>query len=315
MKTLAMFLLAAGTVVAQVHIVRHPDRLSVEIDGKPFTEIFQGTQTRKPYLHPLRSASGKIVTRRFPMETGAGETTDHPHHQGLSFTHAEVNGYNFWASDASQVDAKSGSIRLKKIRGTRGGKTTGRADVEYEWLDPAGKPILLERRVLVFHGGADRVVDFDTEFRALERITFGDTKEGTFAIRLAAELQEDHSGEMVGATGCRREKDCWGTRGNWMDYSGKVDGEDLGVAIFDHPGNPGHPTYWHSRGYGLFSANPFGAADFRKGRKEPDTGGTGSLVVERGKKVRFRYRVLIHPGRTDAEALEKAYKAYIGVSK
>jgi hypothetical protein len=308
---LSALLLTAIPSSAQVHFVRHPDRISVQIDGKPFTEIFQGPTTRKPFLHPLRSASGKVVTRRFPMEQVAGEATDHPHHQGLSFTHAEVNGYNFWASDASQIDAKSGSIRLKRILLTRDGKTSGRTDLEYEWLDPSGKPILAERRVLIFRADrSERVVDFDTELTALDKVVFGDTKEGTFNIRIATGLQEDHGGAMVGASGCKGEKECWGTRGNWMDDSGRIDGEDLGIAIFDHPGNPGHPTYWHSRAYGLFSANPFGAEDFRKGRKEPPPARDGSLTVEKGQTARFRYRVLIHPGRTDPAVLEKAYASY-----
>ncbi len=315
MKRLGLFFLAAVNAAAQVHFEQHPDRLSVTVDGKPFTEIIQGPQTRKPYLHPLRSASGKIVTRHYPMEKVDGETTDHPHHQGLSFTHADVNGYNFWASDASQIDAKSGLIRLKRIVSAQDGPRQGRAVMDYEWLDPAGKPILAERRTLVFQGGAsERIIDFDAEFTALDKVVFGDTKEGTFNIRLASALQEDRSGTMVGATGCKTEKECWGTRGNWMDYSGRLDGEDLGIAIFDHPGNPGHPTYWHSRGYGLFSANPFGAADFRKGRKETAPATDGSLTLAKGGTARFRYRVLIHAGGTDAAALNKAYTAYATAS-
>jgi hypothetical protein len=90
-----------------------------------------------------------------------------------------------------------------------------------------------------------------------------------------------------------------------MDFAGKIDGEELGVAIFDHPGNPAHPTYWHVRGYGLFAANPFGVRDFTG-----DKSANGSLTLEKGAELRFRYRVLIHPGKTDPAALGQVYAEY-----
>ena len=38
--------------------------------------------------------------------------------------------------------------------------------------------------------------------------------------------------------------------------------------MLDHPSNPGFPTYWHARGYGLFAANPMGEKIFTDGKKE-----------------------------------------------
>ena len=77
------------------------------------------------------------------------------------------------------------------------------------------------------------------------------------------------------------------------------------MAIFDHPGNPAHPTYWHARGYGLFAANPFGVRDFTG-----DKSANGAVRVKAGDSLRFRYRVLIHPGPTDPAALTRAYAQY-----
>lgn len=308
-RRIAILLCAASALPGQVRISQHPDRISVEIGGKPFTEFFIGPDTRKPYLHPLRSASGKIVTRQFPMKPDVpGESRDHPHHQGLSFTHAEVNGFNVWASDSTQQDAKSGSIRLNKVVKAAGGAKTGEIRALFDWRDHDGKTMLTEDRTTIFHSDpANRVIDLDIDLAAQTRVTFGDTKEGTFNIRLATPLEEAHGGLMVGANGCRAEKECWGSRAEWMDYSGRLEGEDLGVAIFDHPANPHHPTYWHSRSYGLFAANPFGAHDFLNDKKAD-----GSITLEPGQHLRFRYRVLIHPGRTDPAALRKAYTEYTG---
>ena len=58
----------------------------------------------------------------------------------------------------------------------------------------------------------------------------------------------------------------WGTRGKWAMLSGTVGGEPVTIAILDHPKNPGYPTYWHARGYGLFAANPLGQKALSNGK-------------------------------------------------
>src|SRR5204863_479210 len=59
----------------------------------------------------------------------------------------------------------------------------------------------------------------------------------------------------------------WGTRGRWTMLTGKVGDEALTIAMIDHPKNPGYPTYWHARGYGLYAANPLGQKVFSNGRE------------------------------------------------
>src|SRR5436309_15952640 len=100
MKILALIALALP-LAAQVKITQQGNtKVSVEIDGKPFTDFYVGPETSKPYLHPLRTAAGVVVTRGYPMTPGiAGERHDDPHHQGLWFAHGDVNGYNFWAAE------------------------------------------------------------------------------------------------------------------------------------------------------------------------------------------------------------------------
>src|SRR5207244_10339696 len=60
----------------------------------------------------------------------------------------------------------------------------------------------------------------------------------------------------------------WGTRGRWCNLSGKIGDEPVTITILDHPANPGFPTYWHARGYGLFAANPLGEKVFSNGKEE-----------------------------------------------
>src|SRR5262249_61316 len=276
---------------------------------------FVGADTTKPYLHPLRAASGKIVTRAYPMDIVEGESKDHPHHRGLWFSHGDVNGYDFWATEASQPNPQKGKIVLKKVGELKSGKNSGSLATTFDWVDPQGKPILTELRTIVFYSNPTlRIMDFDLNLRALEKVKFGDTKEGTFAIRLAAGLEEPEkkslpkpkrTGMMVSAEGAKGEKNVWGKRSAWVDYAGELDGEKLGIAIFDHPTNPKHPTYWHSRSYGLFAANIFGEHDFYN-----DKSRDGGVTLDPGNALRFLYRLVIHPADSMSANIADMYKKY-----
>lgn len=295
-------------VHGQIKMAKEANKISVEIDGKPFTAFHFGGDTQKPFLHPLRAASGTIVSRVWPMEEKAGEAKDHIHHQGLWFTHGDVNGLDFWANHPTQKSAKKGVVALKKLGAVKGGKKSGSIAAVFNWQDSTGKVLLTEDRVMTFHAGGDgktRIVDFDIKLTGVEKAKFGDTKEGVFAVRLAAQLDGKHSGKMQSAEGKVGEKLVWGKRSPWVDYSGKIDGETLGVSIFDHPGNPKHPTYWHSRDYGLFAANIWGEHDFYADKSKD-----GSMTLEPGQTWRFRYRVIVHAGDTAGNDVAGWYKSW-----
>lgn len=309
------FLLCMMPALAQVQLRQAPDRVEVFIDGQAFTTFFMGPETTKPYLHPLRSASGRIVTRYYPMEVREGERRDHPHQRGLWFSHGDVNGYDYWANEVNQKRPNKGRIVLEKVLGVHSGEKQGTLEVSLHWLDPAGKPIVREQRTMVFHADPVlRIIDFDIRLTALEEVKFGDTKEGTFAVRLAPSLEEPargapeslkRTGKMINAEGLQGERQVWGKRSAWVDYFGEVDGEPLGVAIFDHPGNPKHPTFWHSRSYGLFAANVFGERDFLADKTRD-----GSITLKPGGLLRFRYRVVIHPGDHQSARIAELYRRY-----
>src|SRR5436305_9830004 len=91
--------IAVWPVSAQVQFQRQGDEIHVQIDGKPYTTFYLAPGGNKPYIYPLSTADGVVVTRHFPMEEFPGETKDHPHHRGLFFAHGEINGYNFWATE------------------------------------------------------------------------------------------------------------------------------------------------------------------------------------------------------------------------
>jgi alpha-mannosidase len=90
-----------------------------------------------------------------------------------------------------------------------------------------------------------------------------------------------------------------------------VEGRTVGVAIFDHPQNPRHPTWWHVRDYGLFAANPFGRHDFEG---LPDAH-AGDLRIPAGQNVTFRYRVYMHEGDAQQARVADRYAEYVSAVK
>lgn len=308
---LAVCAVAVPTASAQVKITQGSDRVMVEIDGKPFTALFTSAGATKPYLHPIRSASGKIVSRVWPMEEKEGEAKDHIHHRGLWFSHGDVNGVDFWANDPSQMKGKQGTIRTKRITALKSGKKEGSLSAVFEWVSPAGKVLVNEARTMTFYSDPTlRIIDLDINLTSTEPAKFGDTKEGTFALRLTAPLDGKHTGKMTSSTGAVGEKLVWGKAFPWVDYAGTLEGEALGVAFLDHPGNPKHPTFWHSRDYGLFAANIFGEHDFFNDKTRD-----GSLTLKPGETWRFRYRVVVHPGDHASAGIAKIYDDWVKKTK
>jgi hypothetical protein len=298
-----IFLITAASLSRQVRF--KPDVLAVEVDGKPVTMFHYGSDAGKPYLAPIWSASGKIITRRFPMEQVEGESRDHLHHRGLWFSCDEVNGASFWTNELSYTRKDMGRIVVRDAK-WKDGEHAGTLTAVMDWRGPDGRVMVLENREMTFYADPKiRTLDFHITLTAQEDLTFGDTHEGFFAMRLADNFKEIKGGSSVDAEGRVNMENIWGKRSNWVDYTGVIDGERLGVAIFDHPENPRHPTHWHARDYGLVAANPFGA------QKAFDTDEKESpFKLAKGQKVVFRYRVIVHPGDAHSENIAEMYAQY-----
>ncbi len=277
--------------------------LQIRHQGKPFTAyVFRGAP--KPYLYPVMGPTEKPITRHFPMQRVPGETTDHPHHRSIWFTHGEVNGIDFWTEGNNR-----GSIVHQALEAVETGPVLARWLARNEWRAPDGKPILGElTEIICFHAPDSRWIDYTISLTALDAdVKFGDTKEGTFGVRVASsmEVTRNAGGQIVNAAG-QREREAWGKRATWCDYTGLIDGETVGIAIFDHSANLRHPTYWHVRDYGLFAVNPFGIHDFVPGTPK----GEGDYTLKRGDTLTFRYRLWLHKGRTDEAGVAGQYEAY-----
>lgn len=301
-----------------VQVQRSGYEINVTIGGKPFTTYYFNPDVAKPYLQPLRSARGTIVTRGFPI--GNTVPPDHihdralePHQRPLYFAHGDIDGLDFWSEQVFNKfygralgSHAYGRMVFRRIDEMRGGPDSGVIQAEFDLISPNKRVIATETQKFTFRGDEQsRTIDCDFVVHAEENpVVFGDTKEGTFGIRLAPELDSPPA-HMVDSNGAEGEKGIWGTRANWVDYDGTVNGENLGIAVFDSPRSFRHPTYWHARGYGLFAANPFGISFFTRDPKQD-----GSAAIQPGKSLLFRYRVFIHHGDYQQAHVAEDYRQY-----
>jgi hypothetical protein len=322
-KLLFFTTLGLATAFAQVKIVGEDTRIHVEINAKPYADfVVKSDEAMKPYLYPLRAASGTIVTRHWPMEkVSAIEPVDHQHQRGVWFGPDMVNGFDFWNNERSYKKTEiSGYIKLNKVGDLKSGKKKGSIAATFDWIDPKGAKIVEESRQITFHDLPKlRVIDFEIDLTAVTQAKFGDGKDCCFGIRLAPQLQEDKviktkgkpdvtipgpPGVISNSEGKTTEPEVWGKPADWCDYSGEINGEKLGIAIFDNPKNS-RRSRWHVRGYGLFAANPFGQSAFTNDKSQD-----GSVTLQPGEKLHFQYRVVIHPGDAKSADLAKLWAEY-----
>lgn len=290
---------------AEISVERSEKGATVKIDGQLFTEYITRSGN-KPILWPIIGPTAKPMTRDFPMLNHAGETKDHPHHRSLWFSHGDVNHVNFWTERGTVGLIKH--LEFTKLASGNPATIVARN----AWLAPDGKPVCEDERTLRFGADADsRRIDFDITLKATNGdVVFGDTKEGTFALRIPDSLSVDakQGGRIINSKGQVNDA-AWGQPADWVDYHGPIDGKTLGIAIFNHPTSLAYPTHWHVRTYGLFAANPLGLHDFPGGKHQ-----NGAVKVPQGKSITFRYRVLLHQGDERESKLTERFSAYAAES-
>jgi hypothetical protein len=305
-RSLVLVVALSLSLQAAVTLSRVGDRIHIEIDSQPFGDFYFGPDAPKPYLYPLRSASGKIVTRRFPMEKVQGETTSDQHHRSLWLGFKLVNGYNYWDNEFSYNNKNAGKAVTRSVDEVKSG-SAGVIAATIAWLSPGGEEQLEEhRRMTISADGKLRVIDCEIDLKAIVKTTFGDSKDGAFSVRVAESMSESKGGVITNSEGGRTMAQTWGKPASWVDYTGEVDGEKVGIAVFEHPSSFHHPSRWHVRDYGLLAANPFGANTFDK------TLPVQSSTLEPGETMHLRYRVVVHPPMSQAE-IDALYRTFSGL--
>jgi hypothetical protein len=310
MRVVALALLAACATSpgrARVAFERLDDRVRIALDGEPLCEYrFRGLPV--PVIGPLHGPDGGTVTRTWPLgDDVPGESRDHPHHRSLWFAHGAVGGHDFWSSAHGERIEHERFVDPPADRAHSALASTNR------WVLADGTVVCRDERELAFGADVDgaRFVDWTVTLCAGDApLVLGDTKEGTMALRTADWLRVE--GEGARGTLCDSEgrtgRAVWGKSARWVDVSARRDparaDSVVGIAIFDHPANPRHPTTWHARTYGLVAANPFGAHEFGGAPL-----GTGDLTVPAGGRITFRYRLWLHRGGA-GDGVEAAWQRF-----
>ena len=277
----------------KVEFVRTDSTLDITIDGQPFATYNFSHDLPKPFLLPLRTPSGVVVNRAIEDASDA----DHPHHKGVWNSVDEVNGIKFWKED--------GPIRNISVRVIQAGGPVGIFESINQWQNPeTGEPQLTETAVVTIH--ANRLLVYDMLFTASHvEADFEDTKEGMFGVRVAASMKERNGGHVVASDGSETTKNCWGKSFPWIDYYGTVDGQTVGVAIMDHPGNL-RPSRYHVRDYGLFSISPFGNHAYTNGVEE-----AAPVHLKKNESLRLRYGMYFHDGDTKVGNVAAAWEQFV----
>ena len=314
-KQIGLFLVPAllwSASGSSVEFRRQDNQIEVSIGGKPFTTYYFLPNVAKPYMMPLRTAAGVVVTRDFPVENdvSAGDpkaSSFEPHQRPLYWGHGNIDGLDFWqeqAFDHYYTDHEHQAYGHAKFLNIKTETDTMTAD--FSLRDPSEREIAQERQAFHFGGeGTMRVVDCEFTLTATAGpLVFGDTKEGSFGIRLARELS-GAGANMINSAGAHGEKEIWGKAADWVSYQGQIGAQPVTVSVFDHPSSLRHPTTWHARAYGLFAVNPFGWREFSH-----DPNKDGSWTVGAGGRIVFKYGVLISDGKQTPEEIAKAYSEY-----
>ena len=331
--TVVAILLSAGFSQAakteKVEFKNKPQEKKVEvyIGGKFFTSYIYPDNMEKQTLWPIHSASGKTITRGYPIAPRPFERTDHPHHVGLWFNFGDVNGLDFW-NNSFAIKPKDkphyGTIKFDKIVSENSKK--GELVTLANWEDNDGNILLNEETTYVFSGeGNLRTIERITKLTAVKKVTFNQCKEGIIGMRLDRAFEEpsnkpesflDANGNVTnvpvmnndGVNGVYRNAegvtgtDVWGKRSPWVALRADKDGEVITIVLMDNKHNVNYPAWSHARGYGLFAANNIGGQKFDK-NADPV-----KVVLEPGKSITFKHEIVIGGDLTDAQINEMSKK-------
>ena len=290
---------------AAVSFERGNEQVRVLIEGDHFTTFHYGEQWDKPFLHPIRSASGLTLSRGYPVEPMEGEEEDHGWHRGIWYGHGDINGADFWRELGRD---KTGMIVPLSEPTLEEGQASGVLEGRFG-LRPAGGQMIGSLVQRYRFSRVQDVVRIDSRLRFEADqgmdLRFGDTEDGGFAMRLADPFRQEAGAVLLNSNAQQDTENIWGRAARWVDYSSTVGGVPAGVTILDHPANIRHPTRWHGRGYSLCAANPFGLRDF-SGNDDAD----GSYVLPQGETLTLRYRVVVHEGAAEPEIIERWFAEF-----
>lgn len=277
--------LPAGALAA----AQNREKLAFAFGGAPRFEYRYAANLPKPYVHPLYAPEGSVLTLDSPP--------DHKHHRALMFGWSDVNGADFWGEPDSTPGPHGLTVHQKfeKVR-----EKSGELKELNHWV-AGGRILLIERRTLrALPPGADTLaLDWESELKpAGSEIALKAHKLGFDGLGIRFVRKMD-GGTVLNSAGAGSVEEANGQAARWCAYCGELEkGGPGGVAIFDHPFNPRHPNpfFVMKKKFGYLSAAP----TFH----DP-------LLVQPGKPLRLRYRVLAFSGTPGKARLDSLYESWV----
>ncbi len=270
-------------------------RLRIFIKEKPFADyIFSDPVTTRPYFAHVKSPTGPQATRNHPPDPESDPTDHSSMHPGIWMSFGDINGHDYWRLKAKV--RHEAFTQLPEVNGLQGQFTVRNS----YWSSDDSRVVAQEETrytVNILAQGYQLLID--SRFSPMgdtPKIVFGDQEEFGLSVRVATPISEKGGGVMTDSEGRRGAQAIWSKSGKWIDYSGEIEGQWIGMTVFTDPQNF-RPSWFHARDYGLIVANPFG-------RKAMQAGSASEVVVDQGQHLRLRYGVLVHstPQSNDYDA-------------
>jgi len=273
-------------------------RASLRVHGAEVACWNHSGDAPRPFLFPVNGPAGVSLVRM-----GHPGAPNHDHHRGVWFAHHDVEGHDFWA------DGTGCRIEQRQWLAYQDGPEAVAA-VLLDWITADGTRLLEQQVVLAVSGDeSGNRIELQTELRPAAgrpETTLGKTNFGLVAVRVAKSLSAHFGdGQLTDSAGRSGEPAIFGRRARWMDYRGTVVAGaksqrhevEEGITLFDHPGNPDHPTHWHVRNDGWMGA---------------------SLCMEQARVIRaeapltLRYLLVCDRGRYDRQRAETVFSQFAG---
>lgn len=267
-----------------------PERLSFGRQDHAHPVVTQNAEKgKRPFLHPLYSPDGaRILTENEPAH--------HPWQHGLYIGLNDVNGFGFWTEGKASNNLKiDGSFQPEPMLAPLIAENRTEWSVANGYLTPSGKKILRETQAWSLNLREEfYTLDLTWTLTAEnENVVFGRYDYGGLFLRRP--VYENVPVSFLTSAGQETCQDAEGQRFEWCALSLKEDEAWTGLALFDHPSNPGSPTPWRVDGqYGI----------------GPSPCRLGSWSLTPGKSKSFRYRVLAYLGRPDDAFLRNQFSSF-----
>ncbi len=242
----------------------------------------------RPYIHPLRGPDGRTcLTEDSPWH--------HPWQHGVQTGFHGVNGCDFWFDPGQRAKVEIGTIEPSAPRIVR--ESPPMWSIAAMWRHEDGSQLMAEEQTWSLQAAEDVLfLDLAWRIEAIPDVHIEQASYGGLFVRMP--FRADLEASVMSATGL--EDDATEQQAAaWVDLRLPVNGGDVrgGMAMLDHPQNPGHPAHW--RVDGQRGINPAPCIP-------------GPIVLAASEGIGYRYRLILHDGSLGPGRIQDMWDAYGG---